>query len=363
MLPPSFRRATGVTAATILVLLLLCPAAGAKASAQPIQGRTAAVLLGQGKVKLTIALRSTKTVRVKRATVCVKDAAGGRHDLPARKEVRLTSKKRSWSGTATFPAGTYRYWACVKKDRTWAAVENPRTFTVASPAPATGMPATPPAGWRRVFADDFTDDLPAGRFPGAYSGRWASYDGFPNTSKDGDYDKSIISVHGGAMDLHLGARNGRPKVAAPVPLIGGKWDGQVYGRYSVRMRADPLAGYGVAFLLWSDRNVWDDGEIDFPEGGLAGTFGGFNHCPGDPQRNCHWFQTGEGFDPWHTYTIEWTPKRLSYLLDGKVISSTTEHIPERRMHWVLQVETPQKQEALRTSGHILVDWATIDALG
>lgn len=221
------------------------------------------------------------------------------------------------------------------------------------------QPLYPTAGaavaWRQTFVENFDRTVPVGSFPGAYGKHWLSYDGFADSSGAGDYESSIISAHDGVLDLHLHAQAGRPKVAAPVPLVGGKWGGQLYGRFSVRMKADPLKGYGVAFLLWSDANDWNDGEIDFPESRLDDVVWGFNHCPGNPADNCHWFTTNARYSDWHTYTIEWTATSIRYRVDGHVVSSTNAHIPTKPMHWVLQVETPDASKAAQESGHLLID--------
>jgi len=220
------------------------------------------------------------------------------------------------------------------------------------------MPTGDLPGWKQIFTEDFTTPVARGSFPGTYSAKWLSYHGFPNTYKNGHYDQEIISVQDGNLDILMQTVNGRPLVAAPVPLVNGKWGGQVYGRYSVRMKADPVVGYGVAFLLWPDSEAWSDGEIDFPEGHLDGKVSGFNHCPGDPMSLCSEVPTSATYAEWHTYTIDWTPDRLSFLVDGTVAGSTTSNIPSTPLHWVLQGETPGFPSPTST-GHLLIDWATI----
>ena len=53
------------------------------------------------------------------------------------------------------------------------------------------------------------------------------------------------------------------------------WQRQAFGRFSVRFRSDPLPGYKAAWLLWPESDNWNEGEIDFPEGGLDSTMWGF----------------------------------------------------------------------------------------
>jgi hypothetical protein len=214
-------------------------------------------------------------------------------------------------------------------------------------------------GWELVFADDFDTDIAPGQFPGPYSQRWYSYHGFADTSGFGEYDHNIISVHNSALDLHMKTTNGRALGAAPIPLVGGQWGGQVYGRFSVRLRADPVPGFGMASLLWSDREIWAEGEVNFPEGDLDGSPNAFNHCLGAPQYTCYEANTDVSFAQWHTYTIEWTPGLLEFYLDDELIGSTTENVPIESLHWVIQAGTNDALPDPAAEGHIMIDWATI----
>ena len=142
---------------------------------------------------------------------------------------------------------------------------------------------------------------------------------------------------------NLHSENGRAQGAAPVPLVNGAWGGQVYGRYTVRFKSDALPGYGTGWLLWPDSNNWNDGEIDFPESGLNSTIKGYNHTVGNPAHNDLVFDTGVTYLGWHTATIEWTPSKITYLLDGNVVSSSTTSVPSKALHWVLQTATTGTQ--------------------
>lgn len=218
------------------------------------------------------------------------------------------------------------------------------------------------SAWRSVFVDHFTTATDT--FPGpAYSGRWMSYDGFADTSGVGLYDpKRVLSVHDGALDLYLHTENGQPLGAAPVPLIDGRWGGQVYGRYEIRFRSDSLAGFGAGWLLWPDSNDWNEGEIDFPEGGLNGTMVVNQHCVGDPKRKCLTYDTGVLFSSgWHTTMIEWRPSGVTYFLDGVEVARTPQG-PTTRMHLVLQTATNGVRPDTSVQGHVEIDWVKISAL-
>lgn len=202
--------------------------------------------------------------------------------------------------------------------------------------------------------------FPGGSFPGPYTSTWTAYDGFYDTFDTAYYDTGAISVRDGMMELHLHTENGRPIGAAPAPILTEPWQGQTYGRYSIRFKSDELPGYKAAWMLWSQDDHWNDGEIDFPEGYLDGTMWGFNHCVGNPQLNCYWLDTRATFTDWHTATIEWSPGRVSYILDGQTVGSTTSSVPTRPLKWVLQTESNgHGKPDPAVVGRVLIDWVAV----
>jgi hypothetical protein len=314
-------------------------------------------------------IKSSVTTKVTTASICARDTKNKDADFAGSNNITISaaSTGTTLTKTQTLPAGTYNYFACVLYNGQWVTVggDNAKTFTVAPPASTVSadpsMPKGNLPGWTQTHSEDFNTPVATGGFPGPYARWWMSYNGFTDTFKNGDYDQSIISVNDSKLDmyLHTGA-DGRPKTAAPIPLVNEQWGGQQYGRFSVRMKTDSLEGYKTAFLLWSDDNNWNDGEIDFPEGELNGNVRGYNHCVGAPANNCMVVETNAKYTDWHTYTIDWTPERLTYYIDGVAVGSTTESIPTAKMHWVMQVETADgKIPAKTTAGHVLIDWATI----
>ncbi|OII38586.1 hypothetical protein BIU98_13095 [Curtobacterium sp. MMLR14_010] len=226
------------------------------------------------------------------------------------------------------------------------------------------MPAAA-SGWTRVFGEDFTTPAAPGGFMAAYGDRFVTYDGFNDTSGAGKYRQSALSVADGTLDMHMHTdASGQPTGAAFIPLVDGRWGGQTSGRYDLRLRADPVEGYGLAGLLWSDTNTWEDGEVDFPEGALDGTVTLSNHCPGNPAANCLHRDTGTTFAAWHTYTIEWSPAKLSFLIDGVTVASTTKQIPTKSLHLVLQAATMSEQKPPKdAAGDVQVAWVSISRAG
>ncbi|MGK5115279.1 glycoside hydrolase family 16 protein [Geodermatophilus sp. CPCC 205506] len=241
----------------------------------------------------------------------------------------------------------------------------PAPAPVAPPAPVvtsgSAVPAQDLPGWNLVLAEDFTRDAALGQFDSVYPG-WSGYDGSQDTSGNGTYNSdAVVSVSGGVVDKNLHSGNGGAQVAALTPAIDGQaWDGQLYGRYSVRFRADDVPGYKIAWLLWPSNDDWSQGEIDFPEADLDSTISGFAHdVTGNPSRNAWHMNTGASMTDWHTATIEWTPDSVTFILDGQAQSTTDRSaIPTDPMRWVLQTETALDGGAPSSgaAGHVQVDW-------
>lgn len=255
----------------------------------------------------------------------------------------------------------------------WSAGPSFRT-RVAPPADPSGepVPSADLPGFKQVFSDDFSTDVPLGQFPSAVASTWWAYPTtFQDTSKNGTYDCArVCSVADGVLKLHLHTSGGLHRVAAPVPKLPGSTplppygvpSGQLHGRYSVRFKADPVPGYKTAWLLWPDSDVWPrDGEIDFPEGNLDGTIGAFLHRQ---DATVGWDEehlvTDTSYVSWHTATTEWTAQAVRFLLDGQVILTSTQRLPSTPMHWVLQTETQQGVPPPPDSaqGDVLIDWVS-----
>jgi hypothetical protein len=219
---------------------------------------------------------------------------------------------------------------------------------------------------------DFTTPATLGGFDTAYRD-WATYDGGQDTSHNtsrpakqvGVYNSATTTtVHDSLFDGRFFTdRNGTPNVFAITPPNQDQGGGQTYGRYSVRFKIDAAAGYKIAWLLWPTDDRWSEGEIDFPEGDLDGQMSGYSHdVTGNPEHNAFAFDSGvPASGAWHTATIEWTPGKISYTLDGRSRSTTSAAaMPSHPMRWALQTETAVSSTAPNpaTTGHVYVDWLT-----
>jgi len=247
--------------------------------------------------------------------------------------------------------------------------------TVTSPpadlAPnATLAPPLRMPGWRRVFADNFTQDVPVGSFPSAVSTTWFAYrDGLKDTSNHGTYQPSdVVSISNGSMNFHVHTVHGVHVVAAALPVISGAHGsegGLLYGRYMIRIRADAVPGYKASLLLWPDSEQWPkDGEIDFPEVvELAGPpiYAFVHYQDGQSPVDQAGFQVSQTLTPWHTATITWLPDKVEFQLDDHVIGTVSQRIPNTPMHAIIQVETrtdgPVPSD--RAAGNVQIAWLAV----
>ena len=228
------------------------------------------------------------------------------------------------------------------------------------------MPVGNISGWKQIFADDFTSDVPVGAFsdcnhnvdtPQAYCGGlkkygnyynnwWAYPNGWDDTSlecikhENGCPDTSLkipvgggyqpekaVSVSGGAMHIKMSRPSkGNNIVATVVPRA---CMNREYGRYVERFKvvhADP--GFKSAHLFYQDNY-----EMDYPENDYGSPISAYTH-PSEES-----FDTGAKWTTWHTTAIEWTSKSIKYYMDGKLVGTATHNIPHLKMTWALQNES------------------------
>jgi len=264
----------------------------------------------------------------------------------------------------------------------------------ASTAPSgEDMPTGDIPGWKQVFTDDFTTDVPLGNFPSAVSDKWGNpinADGSVDTEyTDGNGDTNsrdasrkpggqywpskVVSFHDGMMDMYLHTENGIHMVAAPFPLIPGATgpkQSMQYGRYVQRWKIDShIPGYKNAWLTWPGNEQLSGGEIDFPETNFGGTEDTTRnpYIDGTYHINAGAYEPGQEVDStvipddWHTTTVEWAPDSIKFILDGQVLRTYTGSLPPGPMYYVLQTETATEGSLPADSvfGHVLIDWVSI----
>ena len=237
----------------------------------------------------------------------------------------------------------------------------PSPVTAAAPPSGEDMPVGDLPGWKQIFTDDFTTDVPLGSFPAAVSSKWGAYPSpWKDTSGNGTYSPAVVSIGGGIMNSDIHTADGVSMVTALKPKLPSS---MVYGRYAVRFRFDSMPGYKMAWMLWPDSNNNKlDGELDFPEMNLdSSTAWAFAHRTNSTGPNDQaWFKAPLAPGGWHTAVIEWSPNLVIYRYDGVEIGRTSERTPSTPMHWVLQTETALTPTAPNPAvrGNMQVDWVS-----
>jgi hypothetical protein len=217
------------------------------------------------------------------------------------------------------------------------------------------------APWNLVFDENFNTNVAEGGFLAAYR-NWGAYPCcWRDTSQNGTYDARTLSVSNGMMNMHLHTTSdGVCHLAAPLPNRGSD---QIYGRFEIRFRADPVPGYKTSWMLWpQSSNLLRDGEIDFPEGELNSIMHAFmHHTNATSGGDQDWFGTSTRYADWHTTAVEWSPGKVVFILDGRIIGTSTDRIPNAPMHWILQTETEISSSPPDPSarGYVQVDYVKI----
>ncbi|GCE16041.1 glycoside hydrolase family 16 protein [Tengunoibacter tsumagoiensis] len=227
------------------------------------------------------------------------------------------------------------------------------------------MPIGDLPGWHQVFAEDFNIDVPIGQFPGSvYGHKFTVYpDGTPDTAGQAGkssryYPSKVVSVKNSLLSLYLHEENGIRMAAAILPVLPGN---HLFGKYTIRFKSDPVPGFKTAWLLWPNSENWPhDGEVDFPEGDLTSTIGGFvHHQNGRAANDQAAFSTIATYPSWHTVSTEWYPNQIHFILDGQTIGISTSRIPNTPMHWVIQTESSLPGPACDVptgTGYLSIDW-------
>jgi hypothetical protein len=211
------------------------------------------------------------------------------------------------------------------------------------------LPVGDLAGWTQNLAEDFTTDAATGSFQDTYANSWCGYE----EGTGGKYfNNALISAHDGIMDIALNGTQGAAGSFGPPETC---W-GDTYGRYSIKFKAEGAEGNGTAMMVWPSSDVWGDGEIDFPEGNLDGTFHAYQHplncsdCSSSVNAD-----SNTTFADWHVATTEWSPAGVNYYVDGELIMATTDDNPSTDHRWTIQV-APVEDNA--QPGHLLIDWVS-----
>lgn len=275
------------------------------------------------------------------------------------------------------------------------------------PTPCAEPADAPDGQWCRVYQQDFSTPASLGTFVTVGGDDWRLRPGHPYAEKlraypdgwgtTGDYSLNYASRTADVVPAAMGAEGvfrlhgHSARVAGRVQPLGGSFYpvldpaatdpqrqvAQTYGRYTVRFTTtggyrptaaghyptgSTAAAYGTAFLLWPANDRWAEGEVDFPEMVWGAPVSGSVHQLGRPEVNADTFTLPTTTDGrWNTATIEWTPGRLVFFLDGTEVRRVATDVPSTPFRWGFQSGGTYGRPAPDLSGYLYVDSISIDA--
>jgi beta-glucanase (GH16 family) len=205
-----------------------------------------------------------------------------------------------------------------------------------SNASAEALPSGNTAFGRQILREGFGTPLnPA---------RWGVYDGQPGGAPNALWSRKHVELHLDAARLR-GYREGGRFVTAGMMLTSVP---QIYGKYLVRARFDRSTTVDQVMLLWPKQGVSWPPEIDFSEGPSSTKTMATAHYTAQNLQTHHFASVD--MTKWHTYGVEWTPTRVSYLIDGRVFGSVTgAAVPHVPMNLAIQTQSNAPAQAIGTA--------------
>lgn len=191
-------------------------------------------------------------------------------------------------------------------------------------ASADSAPTGNISGWTQILREDFGKPLDPNR--------WGVYDGHPSSSPYALWSRKHVELHLNSARLR-GYRERGTFVTAGMMLTSVP---QTYGKYAVRAHFDRSADVHQVMLLWPKQATWPP-EIDFAEGNSGTKTMATAHWSARNLQTHHFANVD--MTKWHTYSVEWSPTRVSYMIDGKVFGSVTgAAVPHVPMNLAIQTQ-------------------------
>jgi beta-glucanase (GH16 family) len=194
--------------------------------------------------------------------------------------------------------------------------------------------------WQLVAADDFS---------GSLAPHWSAYQGGPPCCTATIWRTSEVAVKDGRLVITAQRDRQGQWITGGVSAAGWPAAVRTYGKYVARIRVDRGQGISAVALLWPKSNRWPP-EIDYYE--LSGTDGNrdqetatTHRAPDDAKARSVY--RGD-LTQWHTVSVEWLPKSITYFVDNKVLGRVTDpsYIPHEPMWPAFQMQIQQDD-----SGH------------
>jgi len=197
------------------------------------------------------------------------------------------------------------------------------------------------ARWNLVFADSFGGSA-------IDESEWVVFDG------PGPRARENVIVRNGKLLLRTRQIDGEWLAAG---VGSSRAVVQQYGKYVARVKVEKGAGTRAVALLWPNDGSWPP-EVDFFEIGgddpRRQTNRITNHYPPGNQME-HLSKPGD-YTKWHNVGVEWTADAMKFTLDGRVIGTITENIPQQPMWFGLQSGLETGQYAPSPDNYKSVDY-------
>ena len=189
--------------------------------------------------------------------------------------------------------------------------------------------------WQLVAADDFS---------GLLAPHWSAYQGSPPCCAATTWQKSEVAVKDGRLVLTAQRDRQGQWITGGVSAAGWPEAVRTYGKYVARIRVDKGQGISAVALLWPKSDRWPP-EIDYYE--LSGTDGNRDQETATTHRAQDDAKTQSVYQgdltQWHTVSVEWLPKSITYFVDDKVLGRVTDpsYIPHEPMWPAFQMQIQQ----------------------
>jgi beta-glucanase (GH16 family) len=217
----------------------------------------------------------------------------------------------------------------------------PSTGSSAASTPA--QKYGPPAGWKLAFSSDFSgSSLDTSVWGTCYPWAPSGCTNYGNSGEKEWYQPSQVQVNGGALHLvaELTPTAGTTKGGAPKDYMCRSGMATTfpsfhftYGYVQVTARIAYGKGLWSAFWLGAYNEHWPP-EIDLLEHwGYDNSSKAYLHSVSSPRFGGP-FPTGNLSKGWHTFALSWTANRVTWIVDGRQVSSSGFGVPQQPMYFI-----------------------------
>lgn len=232
-------------------------------------------------------------------------------------------------------------------------------------------PTSDPAGFTRIYTENFTTDATTGTGASSVLALYGSRSLQLYNDEGVYWPRYTTSVHDGVLDVNLPGDKGAAFVFGGTDIAYNR----VGGRFAFRAMAIDAIGNGTATMIWPSARLqadgtngerWADGEIDYPESNFEDTPFVHHHLMTVGQESSSDnYNTAISWRDWHVYSVEWYPPgkgptpttgSVRYFVDEQLVYTVTHDVPTVAHRFMFQIGNYGQP------GHFYVDWATMSSL-